>query len=376
MPCLLRASSRFLVLNDYLGRLCCLHPGLHRPLKWIITAPRESFPSESAMANAIETAEVAATAAAPSIAESLAAAVMNALQRYLFFWLWLGLGILGEVFTWCGWKFPKFLQKNAAPVWVTLCKRKGPCRQACRWFKGPGFLTPARFVQPQRVPGVKGARGLCGSFRGSPLKSLTGNDRVTISVCKHYLLNRWPQGYPSGFHSFGVPGCGPRIRCTSTKEFTVHSDNRPSVSQAASQSKRPQWSQWLRGGMPMGAKVSKQKRLQKAQNQSLVSALDQFLTQWQANQTKRHVSKHTPPVSVSWSQQNWWRYPESRWQGYQKPWNDIAEKGNHSVNSETTLLSSLLDFLKQCQRQQTDDATVASQLQVANKTFQLGRWSF
>ena len=33
------------------------------------------------------------------------------------------------------------------------------------------------------------------------------------------------------------------------------------------------------------------------------------------------------------------------------------------MTSETTLLSSLLDFLKQCQRQQTDDATVASQLQ-------------
>ena len=191
----------------------------------------------------LTTVDVAAAAAAPSIAESLAAAVKNVLQRYSFFWLWLGLGILGEIFTWwfwwylgkfvrpkkIGWKIPKFSPKKPAPTWGDLCKRKGPWRQACRWLKGPGFLTPARFVQQQRVPGVKGARGLCGSFRGTPIRSLTWKDRVTISRWKLYLLKRWPQGCPSGPQDFREHACGPRTRGTFTKEFTFYPDNRFSV---------------------------------------------------------------------------------------------------------------------------------------------------
>ena len=51
----------------------------------------------------LTTVDVAAAAAAPSIAKSLAAAVKNVLQRYSFFWLWLGFGILGEIFTWWFW---------------------------------------------------------------------------------------------------------------------------------------------------------------------------------------------------------------------------------------------------------------------------------
>eukprot|EP00438_Fugacium_kawagutii_P013726 Skav229309 [mRNA] locus=scaffold2942:312182:317175:- [translate_table: standard] len=128
------------------------------------------------------------------------------LQSPLWF-MCVGLGLLGELCHWLLWLYmrryypviihahnkldrPK-LRKVRVPTWFQLQKRSGPWRQACQQCLCDTIVEKARMVGPQRICGIKGARGLGNCFRAARLKSVGCQDNARIRKCVFLIQHRW-----------------------------------------------------------------------------------------------------------------------------------------------------------------------------------------
>lgn len=100
--------------------------------------------------------------------------------------MWVGLGLLGELFC-----------KVMIPTWNQLLKRNGAWPQPCQRCLCETRGRKARLVGPQRVCGIKGARGLGGCFRAAPLKSMGFSDAVRIRKCVHLIRKSWDIRVPT-----------------------------------------------------------------------------------------------------------------------------------------------------------------------------------
>ena len=311
--------------------------------------------------------------------------------------LWLmcvGLSFLGELCHWllrlyvCRYypvtiKPPKRLvrpklRKVVVPTWFQLLKRTGPWRQACQRCLCDTVVQKARMVGPQRICGIRGARGLGNCFRAAPLKSIGCQDNARVRKCVFLIQNRWNIQVPktpevafqcaatsspqiaNAMDSQCAQPAGPRGHFGNRVVHAVTSFldkwNSHSQCMAAKINKEtddahsgkenhfglPQWAWNLRGGMPMGSRVTRRKRQEKQDNNSLASAVGEFLSQWQ----KQHPpARKTQKTSSMASSQDWYKGSSDDYDyGY---WNYEAPQ----THSDENLVQTLLTFLNTCQQQ-------------------------
>eukprot|EP00438_Fugacium_kawagutii_P036265 Skav227727 [mRNA] locus=scaffold3499:3141:6572:- [translate_table: standard] len=333
------------------------------------------------------------------------------LQSPLWF-MCVGLGLLGELCHWLLWLYirryyPVFinapnrlvrpkLRKVRVPTWVQLLKKPGPWRQACQRCLRDTIVEKARMVGPQRICGVKGARGLGNCFRAAPLKSVGGHDNARIRKCVFLIQHRWnihvPRTREIAVQSAAKSSCPQNVDAKGSqstppaghggqfgnqvlkvvKDFLdkwnsrskgvdedVETSNGETIDEQSEKQNHfglPQWAWDLRGGMPMGSHVTNRKRQEKRDNVSLASALGDFLSQWQKQYPQARKRQKTSSKVFS---DEWYDETKDQYQYGNDYWNYEAPP----ENSDETLVQTLLVFLNKCQQQKTKDDEVGEHLQ-------------
>ena len=218
--------------------------------------------------------------------------------------------------------FSKYRKVHAA-TFQEMKRWQGPWKQAFRKILTPRtFLCAARIAGRQRVPGVKGLRGLGNHWRTSPFRTAASKDCLTVRRCVAYLQSRKFFAY------------SPRAACHDSSYATSDQlDSKFLLEQLA-------------GGMAGGAHATQRKRKAKQQNDSLADALGSFLAQWN-NKNKQRKSD----------------IPQSRS-------NQNGSSASRDGADQESLLQGLLHILKECSHEQHDDNVVLQKVQNHLTTWQ------